>query len=72
MLPCPTGETAICQGFIKDYAYTLGWEKTKGWPILPGTVVTDIMGMFTPQALAQNGLARLVQVERQREALSLV
>ena len=49
--PSATGQAATCQGFVKDYAYTLGWEKTQGWSILPGTVVNDIMGMFTPQAL---------------------
>jgi len=49
--PSTTGETAACAGFVKDYAYTLGWEKTEGWSILPGTVVSDIMGCFTPQAL---------------------
>ncbi len=46
-----TGQAAACQGFVKDYAYTLGWETTEGWSILPGTVESDIMGMFTPQAL---------------------
>ena len=49
--PSSTGEQATCAGFVKDFAYTLGWEKTEGWSILPGTVTNDIMGMFTPQML---------------------
>ncbi len=40
------------QGFIKDFAYTLGWQsRSHGWTILPGTVASDIMGCFTPAAL---------------------
>jgi phospholipase C len=46
-----SGTAATNQGFIKDYAYTLGWEKTEGWSILSGTTAADIMGCFTPQAL---------------------
>ena len=48
------------QGFVTDYAYTLGWQsKESGWSILPGTVATDIMGMFTPAMLpVLSGLAR--------------
>jgi phospholipase C len=49
--PSSTGEPATCQGFVKDFAYTLGQEKKQGWSILPGTVESDIMGMFTPQTL---------------------
>ena len=40
------------QGFVKDFAYTLGWQsRSHGWTILPGTVASDIMGCFTPAAL---------------------
>jgi phospholipase C len=46
-----SGQVPACQGFVKDFAYTLGWEKTSGWSILPGTVASDIMGCFTPEAL---------------------
>ena len=55
----PTPPTATNQGFISDYAYTLGWQsKEKGWSILTGTVDTDIMGMFTPAMLPMlSGLA---------------
>jgi phospholipase C len=46
-----SGTAPAMTGFITDFAYTIGWETTKGWSILPGTVATDIMGCFTPQAL---------------------
>jgi phospholipase C len=49
--PSATGQPATCQGFVTDYAFTLGQEKKQGWSILPGTVANDIMGMFTPQSL---------------------
>jgi phospholipase C len=49
--PTATGQQATCQGFVKDYAYTLGWEQTQGWSILAGTVADDIMGCFTPESL---------------------
>jgi phospholipase C len=40
------------QGFVKDFAYTLGWQsRSSGATILPGTTASDIMGCFTPQAL---------------------
>ena len=45
-------------GFIKDFAYTLGWQAREGWSILPGTTAEDIMGCFTPEALpVLSGLA---------------
>ncbi|HUK72119.1 MAG TPA: alkaline phosphatase family protein [Streptosporangiaceae bacterium] len=44
-------EPAACEGFVKDFAYTLGWQAKEGWPILAGTVTGDIMGYFTPDAL---------------------
>ncbi|VAW59519.1 Acid phosphatase [hydrothermal vent metagenome] len=42
---------ATNQGFVINYEYTLNWEKTSKWSILPGTQGSDIMGMFTPQML---------------------
>jgi len=56
----PNPPVATNQGFIKDFAYTLGWQsKTKGWSILPGTVPQNIMGIFTPEMLpVLSGLAR--------------
>jgi len=56
----PSPPVATNQGFIKDFAYTLGWQsKEKGWSILPGTVANNIMGCFTPDMLpVLSGLAR--------------
>jgi phospholipase C len=49
--PASSGQVASCQGFVKDFAATLGWESTENWPIVPGTTASDIMGCFTPDAL---------------------
>lgn len=46
-----SGTAPTLDGFIKDFSYTLGWEQTDGWSILPGTTADDIMGCFTPEAL---------------------
>ena len=48
------------QGFVTNFAYTLGWESKKaGWAPLPGTVANDIMGIYTPAMLpVLSGLAR--------------
>jgi phospholipase C len=47
-----SGTAATGQGFVTDYGYTLGWEgTTPGWSIVSGTVESDIMGCYTPQAL---------------------
>jgi phospholipase C len=46
-------------GFVKDFAHTLQWESTSGRSILPGTVASNIMGVFTPDMLpVLSGLAR--------------
>jgi len=46
------GAAATCQGFVNDFAYTIGWEsKESGWSIVAGTTASDIMGCFTPEAL---------------------
>ncbi|HEV2347521.1 MAG TPA: alkaline phosphatase family protein [Actinocrinis sp.] len=48
----PSGQPVpAMQGFVKDYAYTLGWEGREGWSIVGGTQPQDIMGCFTPEAL---------------------
>ncbi len=60
-LSAPASESAppACDGFVKDFAYTLGWQAKQGRPILPGTMAGDIMGCFTPEALpVLSGLAR--------------
>jgi phospholipase C len=48
-----SGLTAPCEGFVTDYAYTLGWQSKEpaSWPIVTGTVEGDIMGCFTPAGL---------------------
>jgi phospholipase C len=55
----PVPPTATNQGFVTDFNYTLGWETTEKWSILPGTTATSIMGIFTPAMLPiLSGLAR--------------
>ena len=50
--PASPSTVPAMQGFIKDFAYTLGWQsRESGWTIVPGTVANDIMGCFTPEAL---------------------
>lgn len=46
-----SGTPATMQGFVTDFAYTIGWETTEHWSIVPGTTPDWIMGCFTPQAL---------------------
>ena len=46
-----SGAVPAMNGFVTDFAYTIGWETTDKWSIVPGTVASDIMGCFTPQAL---------------------
>ncbi|OZG71118.1 phosphoesterase [Hahella sp. CCB-MM4] len=59
------GTEATNQGFITDFAYTLGWQrrdnekKPNSWPIVEGTEPGDIMGMYTPELLpVLSGLAK--------------
>ena len=47
----PNPPVATNNGFVADFSYTLGWEATEGWSILPGTVAKDIMGIFPPSML---------------------
>src|SRR3984957_19343233 len=56
----PDPAVASNGGFVTDFAYTLAWQaKDPSWSILPGTVASNIMGMFTPQMLpVLSGLAR--------------
>src|ERR1700749_3733848 len=49
--PTSSGQAATCQGFVTDFAYTIGWESKENWSILPGTTADDIMGCFPPEAL---------------------
>ncbi|HWE89766.1 MAG TPA: alkaline phosphatase family protein [Pseudonocardiaceae bacterium] len=57
----PTSPNATNNGFVTDFAYTLGWQSKSGgsWSIVPGTTANDIMGCFTPEALpVLSGLAK--------------
>jgi phospholipase C len=47
----PSPPNATMQGFVTDYAYTLGWEGREGWSIVAGTRESDVMGCFTPETL---------------------
>jgi phospholipase C len=55
----PTPPIAANQGFVTDFAYTLGWEAAdRSYSILPGTTANNIMGVFTPAMLpVLSGLA---------------
>ena len=56
----PIPPAASNAGFVTNFAYTLAWQAmSPSWSILPGTVASNIMGMFTPQMLpVLSGLAR--------------
>lgn len=48
----PTSSVAANAGFVANYASTLVWEsKDTSYGVLPGTVATEIMGVYTPEAL---------------------
>jgi phospholipase C len=42
---------ATNQGFVTNFAYTLGWESGKQGMVMPGTTPEMIMGMYTPQTV---------------------
>jgi phospholipase C len=46
-----SGTPAPMQGFVTDFAYTIGWETTDHWTIVPGTTAGWIMGCFAPETL---------------------
>ncbi|HUZ21251.1 MAG TPA: alkaline phosphatase family protein [Acidimicrobiales bacterium] len=56
----PTPPISTNQGFVENFASTLAWEAgNPSYPVVPGTVAGDIMGMFTPATLPViSGLAR--------------
>jgi phospholipase C len=55
----PTPAAAGNQGFVTDFAYTLGWESKEKWSIIAGTTASNIMGVFPPSMLpVLSGLAR--------------
>jgi phospholipase C len=56
--PASSAQVPANLGFVNDFAYTLGWQAREHWSILPGTVASQIMGCFTPEALpVLSGLA---------------
>jgi phospholipase C len=57
--PASPSQAPTNQGFVNDFAYTLGWQSKEGtWSIVPGTVASQIMGCFAPEALpVLSGLA---------------
>jgi phospholipase C len=56
----PVPPVATNGGFVTDYASTLAWEsKDPTYSVLPGTVPSQIMGIYTPATLPiLSGLAR--------------
>jgi phospholipase C len=50
--PASPGAVPAMDGFVQDFAHTLGWQSREGgWSIVPSTMASDIMGCFTPEAL---------------------
>ena len=50
--PASSSDVPAGQGFVKDFAYTLGWETPdKSYAVVAGTTPNDIMGCFTPDTL---------------------
>ena len=55
----PVPPVATNQGFVTNFDATIAWDQRAGRSVQPGTTASDIMGMFTPQALpVMSGLAR--------------
>ena len=54
----PDPPVATNQGFVTNYAAAITWDQENGRTAQPGTVATDIMGVFPPAALpVLSGLA---------------
>jgi phospholipase C len=50
--PASPSDVPAGLGFVKDFAYTLGWETPdKSYAVVQGTTPSDIMGCFAPDAL---------------------
>jgi phospholipase C len=62
--PASSSQAPGMQGFVKDFAYTLGWEShSTGFSVEGGTTASSIMGCFTPEALpVLSALARAYAV----------
>jgi phospholipase C len=55
----PVPPVATNQGFVTNFDATIAWDQRAGRSVQSGTTASDIMGVFTPQALpVMSGLAR--------------
>jgi phospholipase C len=55
----PVPPVATNRGFVTNFDATIAWDQRAGRSVQSGTTASDIMGMFTPQALpVMSGLAR--------------
>jgi phospholipase C len=55
----PVPPVATNQGFVTNFDATIAWDQRVGRTVEPGATASNIMGMFTPQALpVLSGLAR--------------
>jgi phospholipase C len=55
----PVPPTATNQGFVTNFDATIAWDQRVGRSVEAGTMATNIMGIFTPEALpVLSGLAR--------------
>jgi phospholipase C len=55
----PVPPVATNQGFVTNFNATIPWDQRMGRSVQAGTTASDIMGIFTPQALPiLSGLAR--------------
>ena len=55
----PVPPAATMSGFVTNFDATIAWDQRAGRSVLAGTTASDIMGVFTPEALPiLSGLAR--------------
>ena len=55
----PVPPVATNRGFVTNFDATIAWDQRAGRSVQSGTTASDIMGMYTPQALpVMSGLAR--------------
>ncbi len=55
----PVPPVATNRGFVTNFGATIAWDQRAGRSVQSGTTASDIMGMYTPQALpVMSGLAR--------------
>jgi phospholipase C len=57
--PPPPGAAATCQGFVQNFNAAIAYDQSQHRKVLPGTVPSNIMGVFTRDMLPiLSGLAR--------------